>query len=285
MAHMVVIIRSHLGDGMWDFGQVHQLAGAKGVRRREFWPSIVPEQHTLLRFQGARVSVHPARAQVWSIEALGQEGVVTTSISVMRVWVCFSVLSDVRPGYCYTALANGRCSNQLPQSITKMQCCCDAGRCWSPGVTVAPEMCPIRATGKSPSGYLQRIPAPPAQAQWQCAWGTSRGSPGKWTRFWKMKDTTPREISPDNDLGNYRGPYKWYRFLVLPLIELAYYRRIATFSGGLVLSYSHVFLLALKESSKAPLNQTHFSAFLSYAGYMFSPSLTFDTFLFLGAKS
>ncbi|XP_006831741.1 PREDICTED: fibrillin-1 [Chrysochloris asiatica] len=53
---------------------------------------------------------------------------------------------DVRPGYCYTTLANGRCSNQLPQSITKMQCCCDVGRCWSPGVAVAPEMCPIRAT-------------------------------------------------------------------------------------------------------------------------------------------
>ncbi|KAM7158532.1 fibrillin-1 [Molossus nigricans] len=53
---------------------------------------------------------------------------------------------DVRPGYCYTALANGRCSNQLPQSITKMQCCCDVGRCWSPGITIAPEMCPIRAT-------------------------------------------------------------------------------------------------------------------------------------------
>lgn len=161
MAHMVVIIRSHLGNGMWDFGQVHPLAGAKGVRRREFWPSIVPDQHTLLPFQGVRVSVRPARAQVWSVEVLGQEGVVTTSISVMCVWVCFFVLSDVRPGYCYTALANGRCSNQLPQSITKMQCCCDAGRCWSPGVTVAPEMCPIRATGKSPSGYLQRIPAPP----------------------------------------------------------------------------------------------------------------------------
>lgn len=61
------------------------------------------------------------------------------------------VSSDVRPGYCYTALTNGRCSNQLPQSITKMQCCCDAGRCWSPGVTVAPEMCPVRSTGKSPS--------------------------------------------------------------------------------------------------------------------------------------
>ena len=78
-----------------------------------------------------------------------------------------------------------------------------------------------------------------------------------------MKETTPWEISPDNDLGNYRGPYKWYCFLVLPFIELAYCRRIATFSGGLVLSYSHVFLLAPKESSKAPLNQTHFSQSLS----------------------
>lgn len=30
---------------------------------------------------------------------------------------------------------------------------------------------------------------------------------------------------------------------------------------------------------------TSLRAFLCYAGYMFSPSLTFDTFLFLGAKS
>lgn len=34
MAHVVVIILSHLGDGMWDFGQMHQLAGVKGVRQR-----------------------------------------------------------------------------------------------------------------------------------------------------------------------------------------------------------------------------------------------------------
>lgn len=160
MAHMVVIIRSHLGVGMWDLGQVHQLAGAKGVRRRELWPSIVPEPHTQLPFWGLRASAGPARAQVWSTEVLGQEAVVPSSSSVMCVGVCFFVLSDVRPGYCYTALANGRCSNQLPQSITKMQCCCDVGRCWSPGVTVAPEMCPIRATGKSPSCHLQSVPVP-----------------------------------------------------------------------------------------------------------------------------
>lgn len=101
----------------------------------------------------------PARAQVWSVEVLEEERGVLSSIPVMCVWLCFFVLTDVRPGYCYTALANGRCSNQLPQSITKMQCCCDVGRCWSPGVTVAPEMCPIRATGKSPSSYLQSIPS------------------------------------------------------------------------------------------------------------------------------
>ncbi|XP_067327502.1 fibrillin-1 isoform X1 [Anolis sagrei] len=53
---------------------------------------------------------------------------------------------DVRPGYCFSSLTNGRCGNQLQQVLTKMQCCCDSGRCWSPGATSAPEMCPIRAT-------------------------------------------------------------------------------------------------------------------------------------------
>ncbi|KAL7980061.1 hypothetical protein Chor_001329, partial [Crotalus horridus] len=62
---------------------------------------------------------------------------------------CFHVFSgtDVRPGYCFTSLTNGRCNNQLQQVLTKTQCCCDSGRCWSPGATIAPEMCPIRATG------------------------------------------------------------------------------------------------------------------------------------------
>ncbi|XP_033023454.1 fibrillin-1 isoform X1 [Lacerta agilis] len=53
---------------------------------------------------------------------------------------------DVRPGYCFSSLINGRCGNQLQQVLTKTQCCCDTGRCWSPGATSAPEMCPIRAT-------------------------------------------------------------------------------------------------------------------------------------------
>ncbi|XP_068551359.1 fibrillin-1 isoform X4 [Anas acuta] len=53
---------------------------------------------------------------------------------------------DVRPGYCFSSLTNGRCSNQLPQPLSKMQCCCDSGRCWSSGAAGAPEMCPIRST-------------------------------------------------------------------------------------------------------------------------------------------
>ncbi|KAF0043033.1 hypothetical protein F2P81_004370 [Scophthalmus maximus] len=52
---------------------------------------------------------------------------------------------DARGGYCYASLLNGRCANQNSQLLTKMQCCCDSGRCWSDGST--PEMCPIRATG------------------------------------------------------------------------------------------------------------------------------------------
>ncbi|KAA8595911.1 hypothetical protein FQN60_011202 [Etheostoma spectabile] len=52
---------------------------------------------------------------------------------------------DSRGGYCYASLLNGRCANQNSQLLTKMQCCCDSGRCWSDGS--APEMCPIRGTG------------------------------------------------------------------------------------------------------------------------------------------
>lgn len=61
MAHMVVIIPSHLGIGMWALGQGHQLAGARGVRRRRgFCRSIVPERGSQRPFQGAGVSVPAA---------------------------------------------------------------------------------------------------------------------------------------------------------------------------------------------------------------------------------
>uniref|UniRef100_A0A672Z3Q8 Fibrillin-1 n=1 Tax=Sphaeramia orbicularis TaxID=375764 RepID=A0A672Z3Q8_9TELE len=53
---------------------------------------------------------------------------------------------DARGGYCYASVLNGRCANQNSQLLTKVQCCCDSGRCWSDGST--PEMCPIRGTGE-----------------------------------------------------------------------------------------------------------------------------------------
>uniref|UniRef100_A0A3Q4C0E7 Uncharacterized protein n=1 Tax=Mola mola TaxID=94237 RepID=A0A3Q4C0E7_MOLML len=49
-----------------------------------------------------------------------------------------------------TSLDGSRCigestsANQNTQLLTKMQCCCDSGRCWSDGS--APEMCPVRGT-------------------------------------------------------------------------------------------------------------------------------------------
>ncbi|MEQ2182859.1 hypothetical protein GOODEAATRI_026639 [Goodea atripinnis] len=49
---------------------------------------------------------------------------------------------DTRGGYCYGSLLNGRCASQNSQLMTKIQCCCDSGRCWSDGSM--PEMCPIR---------------------------------------------------------------------------------------------------------------------------------------------
>lgn len=64
--------------------------------------------------------------------------------------VLFPLSADVRPGFCYSALSNGRCGGQLPQPLSKMQCCCDSGRCWAPAPAAAPDMCPIRSTGRNP---------------------------------------------------------------------------------------------------------------------------------------
>ncbi|KAK7912579.1 hypothetical protein WMY93_012790 [Mugilogobius chulae] len=50
-----------------------------------------------------------------------------------------------RGGFCFASVLNGRCANQNSQLLTKVQCCCDSGRCWSDGST--PEMCPIRGSG------------------------------------------------------------------------------------------------------------------------------------------
>ncbi|XP_032381734.1 fibrillin-2b isoform X4 [Etheostoma spectabile] len=51
---------------------------------------------------------------------------------------------DQRVGTCFSALANGRCAAELSSQYTKMQCCCDTGRCWALGQI--PEMCPVRGS-------------------------------------------------------------------------------------------------------------------------------------------
>ncbi|KAM8745589.1 fibrillin-2b [Acanthopagrus schlegelii] len=51
---------------------------------------------------------------------------------------------DQRVGTCFSALANGRCAAELTGQYTKMQCCCDTGRCWALGQV--PEMCPVRGS-------------------------------------------------------------------------------------------------------------------------------------------
>ncbi|GLD50128.1 fibrillin-2b, partial [Lates japonicus] len=51
---------------------------------------------------------------------------------------------DQRVGTCFSALANGRCAAELSGQFTKMQCCCDTGRCWALGQI--PEMCPVRGS-------------------------------------------------------------------------------------------------------------------------------------------
>ncbi|TMS20029.1 Fibrillin-2, partial [Larimichthys crocea] len=51
---------------------------------------------------------------------------------------------DQRVGTCFSALSNGRCAGELTGQYTKMQCCCDTGRCWALGQI--PEMCPVRGS-------------------------------------------------------------------------------------------------------------------------------------------
>ncbi|MEQ2240748.1 Fibrillin-2, partial [Ilyodon furcidens] len=52
--------------------------------------------------------------------------------------------TDQRVGTCFSALANGRCAAELNGQYTKMQCCCETGRCWALGQI--PEMCPVRGS-------------------------------------------------------------------------------------------------------------------------------------------
>ncbi|NXL38558.1 FBN2 protein, partial [Glaucidium brasilianum] len=76
---------------------------------------------------------------------------------------------DQRIGTCFSALIGGRCAGDLPGQYTKMQCCCDSGRCWAIGQT--PEMCPVRGSGKQLSLCLQPHACP----------GPSQICHGAWT--------------------------------------------------------------------------------------------------------
>ncbi|NXO92668.1 FBN2 protein, partial [Certhia brachydactyla] len=77
---------------------------------------------------------------------------------------------DQRLGTCFSALLGGRCAGDIPGQASRMQCCCDSGRCWAIGQT--PEMCPVRGSGLIPF-LLLLLPLLP------CPWifpvpGTSR---------------------------------------------------------------------------------------------------------------
>ncbi|KAG2466989.1 FBN2 protein, partial [Polypterus senegalus] len=64
------------------------------------------------------------------------EGYVTSVDSIRCV--------DQRMGRCYTSLLNTDCSQELPIPLTKTQCCCETGRCWSSGLE--PEKCPVQGS-------------------------------------------------------------------------------------------------------------------------------------------
>uniref|UniRef100_A0A8C3RBV6 Fibrillin 3 n=1 Tax=Cyanoderma ruficeps TaxID=181631 RepID=A0A8C3RBV6_9PASS len=73
---------------------------------------------------------------------------------------------DQRLGTCFSALLGGRCAGDVPGQASRMQCCCDSGRCWAIGQTL--EMCPVRGSGECPS-----LPNPPVpigtHRPWVCS--------------------------------------------------------------------------------------------------------------------
>ncbi|NWS26744.1 FBN2 protein, partial [Polioptila caerulea] len=74
---------------------------------------------------------------------------------------------DQRLGTCFSALLGGRCAGDVPGQASRMQCCCDSGRCWAIGQT--PEMCPVRGSG---------VPKILCRTPWQAVpphvpWGTA----------------------------------------------------------------------------------------------------------------
>ncbi|XP_054842527.1 fibrillin-2 [Eublepharis macularius] len=63
---------------------------------------------------------------------------------------------DQRAGTCFSSLVNGRCAQELPGRFTKMQCCCESGRCWALGSI--PEMCPVRGSDENRRLCIDGIP-------------------------------------------------------------------------------------------------------------------------------
>ncbi|XP_074851141.1 fibrillin-2 [Carettochelys insculpta] len=64
---------------------------------------------------------------------------------------------DQRAGTCFSSLVNGRCAQELPNRFTKMQCCCESGRCWAIGSV--PEMCPMRGSDEYRRLCIDGVPA------------------------------------------------------------------------------------------------------------------------------
>lgn len=73
---------------------------------------------------------------------------------------------DQRVGTCFSSLANGRCAGEQSGQYTKMQCCCETGRCWA--AVQIPEMCPVRGSDEFHRLCIAGVPH---------GWGSNGGFP------------------------------------------------------------------------------------------------------------
>lgn len=61
------------------------------------------------------------------------------------IGVCLCVFSDQHMGVCFASVVNGRCAQEIRGRFSKIQCCCDRGRCWSQRTAL--QMCPVPGSG------------------------------------------------------------------------------------------------------------------------------------------
>lgn len=162
------------------------------------------------------MSAHPARAPLGNVEVLGQKRVVLRLISVMCMGVSLSsqmFVQDTVTRLWQTGAVLTSCRSLSPRCSAAVTSAGAGLR----GSLLPPKCVPSEQRVRA-LPFIHRVSLlNPLRAQGQCTCCRFSGNRGKWITFQKIKEMAFREISPGNEQGKYRGPYKWHCSQVLYL--------------------------------------------------------------------